>query len=329
MISIETVLVVWVFVMAICLGSFLNVVILRGFSGESIVLPPSKCPHCSHKLAPWDNIPVLSFLALRGKCRYCKEKISFQYPLVELFTALTVTGIYLKFGFSLNTLFLTAAAALCIVMAVCDIKERIIFDTHAYILGVLGLIYNFFNIAGTNHTKITFFLAGIKLTIWQSFIYALLGLVAGIIIMEALARIPQIFIGKRAFGEGDTYIAGALGAFFGISNLIVIILFSLIFQVLIILPMFLYKLFKQKNYRLFSALILFLLLFVLIALGNFYDVLGEGWLYWFAIALLASIGYYCCRGILTGIKDGNGLTYLPFGPALILGAFVVIFFAGI
>ena len=75
--------------------------------------------------------------------------------------------------------------------------------------------------------------------------------------------------------------------------------------------------------------ILFLLLFVLIALGNFYDVLGEGWLYWFAIALLASIGYYCCRGILTGIKDGNGLTYLPFGPALILGAFVVIFFAGI
>lgn len=84
-------------------------------------------------------------------------KISFQYPLVELFTALTVTGIYLKYGFTLNTLFLTAAAALCIVMAVCDIKERIIFDTHAYILGVLGLIYNFFNIAGTNHTKITFF----------------------------------------------------------------------------------------------------------------------------------------------------------------------------
>lgn len=327
--SIEIVLLVWVFVMAICLGSFLNVVILRAFSGESIVLPPSKCPHCSHKLAPWDNIPVLSFLALKGKCRYCKEKISPQYPLVELTTALIVTGIYLKFGHSINTLFLTIAAALCIVMAVTDIKERVIFDVHAYILAAVGLIYNLFNIAGSNHTKITFFLAGIKIPIWQSFIYAILGLIAGVVIMEALARIPQIFIKKRAFGEGDSYIAGALGAFFGIANLILILGFSLIFQVLLILPMFLYKLVKQKNYKLFMALILFILLFLLILLGNFYNALGDGWLYWFAIALLASIGYYCCRGIMSGIKDGENITYLPFGPALILGAFVVMFLVGV
>ena len=327
--AIEITLLVWVFVMAICLGSYLNVVILRGFSGESIVLPPSKCPHCGHKLAPWDNIPVISFLALKGKCRYCKEKISIQYPLVELFTALIVTGIYLKYGFSWNTLFLTAAAALCIVMAVCDIKERVIFDVHAYILGVLGLVYNFFNIAGSNHTKITLFLAGIKITIWQSFIYAILGLIVGVVVMEILARIPQIFIKKRAFGEGDSYIAGALGAFFGITNLILIIGFGLVFQVVIILPMFLYKLIKEKNYKLVTALVLFILLFSLIAFGNYYDALGDGWFYWFAVALLASIGYYCCRALMIGAKEGKSLTYLPFGPALILGAFFVMFLAGV
>lgn len=316
---------VWVFIISICLGSFLNVVILRAFSGESIVLPPSKCPKCQHKLAPWDNIPVLSYLALRGKCRYCKEKISPQYPLVELFTAILFTLIYYKFGFSLNTLFLVAASGLCIVMAVCDIREKVIFDIHAYILAALGLIYNFFNIANINHTKITFFLGGLHISIQQTFIYSILGLIAGVLIMETLARVPKLFVGKRAFGEGDSYIAGALGAFFGISNLLVILLLSLIFQVLIILPIYLTKLLKSKQYKLFIALILFMVSIFVMKLGEHYKAFDSEMFYWFTFALIVCIGFYCVRNIMANVKKNENLTYLPFGPALILAAFVVMF----
>ncbi len=314
----------WVFIFGLTIGSFLNVVILRGFSGESIVLPPSKCPHCLHKLAPWDNIPVLSFLILGGKCRYCHEKISIQYPLVELFTAVSFTFIFYKYGFGINSFFLCIAAALCIVMAVCDILEKEIFDLHAYLLGGLGVIYNIFNIAGVNHTKIHFFFSGHEITIHQSFIYSVLGLIFGVIFMEAAARIPKLFIGKRAFGEGDSYIAGALGAFFGISNLIVILILSFIIQGLIVLPVFLWKLFKGREYKLFTSMILFILLALFIAVGNYFGGFRSDVFYYFALALLICIGYYCCRNIFSAVKSSQNLTYLPFGPALILGAFIIL-----
>ena len=75
----------WIFIVGICIGSFLNVVILRGLSGESIVFPSSKCPVCGNKLKWWMNIPVLSYILLRGKCGFCKTKISLQYPIVKSF----------------------------------------------------------------------------------------------------------------------------------------------------------------------------------------------------------------------------------------------------
>lgn len=77
-----------VFVLGICIGSFLNVLALRSLSEESIFWPPSKCPRCDHRLSPLDNIPVVSWLFLRGKCRYCSAPISWQYPAVELCTGL-------------------------------------------------------------------------------------------------------------------------------------------------------------------------------------------------------------------------------------------------
>lgn len=317
---------IYAFIFGLCFGSFLNVVILRAFSGESIVLPPSKCPNCKHKLAWYDNIPVFSFILLRGKCRYCNEKISIQYPIVELVTGLLFLGLFYKFGLSWNFVFLAVATCLFIVMAVCDIKEKVIFEIHAYILGVLGLVYNFFNIAGVNSTKIHLHIFNMNISVYQTFIYALLGLAAGVIIMEGLARIPKLFVGKRAFGEGDSYIAGALGAFFGLPNLIVILVLSFIFQALIVFPMYLYKLFKSKNFKLLSALILLVMMMVLFRLADYFGVFDSNIFYIFSVVLLALIGIYCCKNILLSIKTDKNLTYLPFGPALLLAGFVIMFF---
>src|SRR5574344_1162955 len=139
-----------IFVLGLCIGSFLNVVVLRSLSNESIVWPRSKCPKCQKQLKWYHNIPVLSFIFLRGKCAFCGEKISIQYPLVELFTGVLFVLIFLKFGLGFNALSMAIVSALMIVLAVTDLKEKIIFDIHAYILAAIGLIYNFFSIGSFN-----------------------------------------------------------------------------------------------------------------------------------------------------------------------------------
>ena len=315
----------YAFVFGLCFGSFLNVVVLRGLSGESIVLPPSHCTKCNHKLAWYDNIPVLSYLILRGKCRYCDVKISPQYPLVELFTALIFAGIYFKYGFCLNTVFLMAAAFMCIVLAVTDIKEKVILDGHAYILMGLGLVYNFFNIPAENLTKITFWLLGFKISIYQTFIHSILGLIGGFGVMALIAFVSKLITKRDCFGDGDSYILGALGAFWGISNAIVILILSIFLWGGLAIPAFLVKWFKDKNYKMFSAIILFLLASGLFFVGEYLGVFDSNLFQWFAFLLVASLGLYCCKQLLSSIKNGSKVTVLPYGPALVLGAFIILF----
>jgi len=104
------------FVLGLVLGSFLNVCIYRIPRGMSIVYPPSHCPSCGHRLSPLDNIPLLSYMLLRGKCRYCGASISPRYPLVELLTGLLVLSLYIKTGASVDFLiylpFITCLVAL-------------------------------------------------------------------------------------------------------------------------------------------------------------------------------------------------------------------------
>ena len=321
----------WVFyalIVGLCVGSFLNVVVLRGFSGESIVLPPSHCTKCNHKLAWYDNIPLFSYLLLRGKCRYCSEKISMQYPLVEFATGIIFAGLYYKYSFAtlnLNILFLLIAASLGIVMTVTDIKEKVIFDTHAYILMVVGVIYNFFNIAGVNNTKIAFWVFGHKIAIYQTFIHSILGLIGGFGVLAALAWITKLITKRDCFGEGDAYILGGLGAFFGIANAIVILFLSIFIWGGLSVPVFMYKWFKNKEYKLFYGMLLFIVTIVMFLTGEYLNIFDSIIFQWFALILIASIGFYCCRQLLTSIKQGNNLTVIPYGPALIFGAFVVMF----
>lgn len=318
----------YVFIIGLCIGSFLNVVILRGFSEESIILPPSHCTKCNHKLAWYDNIPVLSFLLLKGKCRYCNEKISIQYPIVELLTGIVFSILYYKYSFgtfNLNFLFLAICASLCIVMSVTDIKEKIIFDGHAYILAATGLVYNFFNFAGENSTKISFWIAGHKLTIYQTFIDSFLGLVVGFCGMVAISKLVKLILKRDGFGEGDAYILGALGAFFGIVNTIVILILSIFVWGGLSIPLFLYKWIKNGEYKLFRTVLLFLITSLLFFIGTLFDIFTNNAFMWFTYLLVASLGFRSCYLLIQSIKKGNQITIIPYGPALIFGAFIVMF----
>ena len=172
-------------------GSFLNVCICRLPERRSIAWPRSSCPHCGKRLAPRDLVPVLSYLALRGKCRYCSEPISVQYPIVELATGLLFAAVVAVHGVSLASLKYLVFASLLIVVAGTDINTRLIPNMVTYPGMAMGLM-------------LSLFIPGI------SFLRSIVGLLVcgGVVYLLAWAS-------KGGMGGGDIKLMGMMGAFLG------------------------------------------------------------------------------------------------------------------
>ena len=139
----------FIFLLGLAVGSFLNCIIYRLEIGESFLKGRSYCPHCKHILNWPDLIPVFSFLILKGKCRYCSQKISWQYPLVELATAIIFLTLYYNFFTMVNLLqfiFLLAISCFLIIIFVYDLKHYIIPDKIIYPAIAIALIYQLFRI---------------------------------------------------------------------------------------------------------------------------------------------------------------------------------------
>lgn len=288
----------WICVIGLCLGSFFNVVILRTLSNESIVFPPSKCPKCGNKLLFWHNIPVLSYILLRGKCYFCKEKISIQYPIVELLTMLLFGVTFVKFGISVTTIFALFWISCLIIMTGTDIKEKLVDCNLAIIMGMSGIVYNF--------------LVGGKI----GAMYSVIGLVVSALILELVARSGYLFAKTRAMGEADTYVAAALGAIFGKSVLLVLI-FSLIASMIFILPVFFYNQYKQDSkFTCISGILFFVAILA-------YQTL---WQNYYSFAALFIIGLCLVISILKGLGQTENRNYLPYVPALTAGALYFLFF---
>lgn len=133
-----------IFLLGLVIGSFLNVCILRIPREESVVLPSSHCTACSALIKPYDNIPVLSWLLLGGKCRACKVRISPLYPTVELLTGLLFLGVYLWFGPTIECAKWCVFAALLVVLTITDIRERILPDKVNFLGFGFGLAFSLF-----------------------------------------------------------------------------------------------------------------------------------------------------------------------------------------
>jgi len=134
--------------MGTIIGSYLNVVILRTLAGESLMYPPSHCPECSHRLAPWDLVPILSYIFLQGRCRYCGAKISMQYPLIEFITGVVFVLLYLKYGLTFKMGEMLVLASILIVVFVTDIREMTV--SHAVIAAGFIIVLVLKIIAGEN-----------------------------------------------------------------------------------------------------------------------------------------------------------------------------------
>lgn len=210
------------FVLAIGLviGSFLNVCILRIPAGKSIVLPPSACPQCGAPIRPYDNIPVVSYLLLRGKCRGCKTPISPMYPLVELLTAVLFFGCFWAFGLTIDTLKWCLFSALMIVLVFTDLRERILPDVVNFVGLGLGFIFSLFMRPSDGTARLVAYLAFPSLHSMRliSLLDALLGAAAGggllWLVMEAYFRLRH----REGMGLGDVKMMLMVGAFLGLKR---------------------------------------------------------------------------------------------------------------
>lgn len=317
-----------VFVTGLCIGSFLNVVILRTLSEESIVFPASKCPKCQTPLKWWHNIPVISYICLKGKCAFCKEPISIQYPLIELFTGIIFVLLFMKFGISFNTLFMWIIASLLIVIAGTDLKEKVVYDVHTITLAIMGILYSIFitstalyqiHQTGTPFEFTKFMLLNNPISM------SILGGLLGALLLEIFARAGYLVAGTRAFGEGDTFIAAGLGALFGWRVLIPVLVLSVVIQVIVFLPIFIKDLIKAKDWKTLGCFIGFVLFASVFYLLQHYRVITADTIILYSIfaLILAILGVATCILIFKGLREKpEQRTYMPFGPAMVIAAFL-------
>jgi len=209
----DTLILVFAGIFGLIFGSFLNVCIYRIPQGKSIVWPRSFCPKCGKTIAWYDNIPVLSYLFLRGKGRCCKEPISWQYPLVEILTAaLTVLFVW-RYGVSVWTGVLLVVIYSLIISSVIDLQLMIIPDRFSIGLIVFGLAVSFIN-------------PNFEGSAWQHFLQSLLGAGVGFFGTLAVALIGWWMFKKEAMGGGDVKLMGGIGALVGWQGVITTTIFA-------------------------------------------------------------------------------------------------------
>src|SRR5580692_8362542 len=202
------------------IGSFLNVCIVRIPERKSIVLPSSACPKCGAVIRHWDNIPVVSWLVLRGKCRACKTTISAMYPVVELLTALLFWACYFAFGLTTEALKWSIFSALIIVLVFTDMRERILPDVVTYSGFVVGLLLSLVTTPSDGTAlwlarRIFEFPPPVPVL---SLGDALLGAAFGSGLLWLVAEVYFRLRGREGMGFGDVKMMLMAGAFLGLKR---------------------------------------------------------------------------------------------------------------
>ena len=188
--------IILIFILGLIVGSFSNVCICRIPKNESIIFPASHCPKCRSNITPKDNIPLLSFILLKGRCRNCKSKISVQYPAVEFLTGSIYLIIYLIYGLSIQSLIYIILSSALIIIAFIDLNQQIVPDVISLPGIVIGFIISFF-------------------VTYISFINSALGVLVGGGIILIIGIAGSVIFKKEAMGGGDVKLAAMIGAFLG------------------------------------------------------------------------------------------------------------------
>ena len=190
-------------------GSFLNVVIYRVPRNESIVNPPSHCPVCGHPLKWYDMVPIVSYIVLKGRCRYCGAKISIKYPLIEALTGFAFVGVGLRFGWSLQFFEYITFSALLIAVGFTDLFDGVVPDIIVIPGAIVGLVFS----ALQGKAVLSSSIFGLLF---------LLGVFALIIVVT-----------RGGMGQGDATFGAMIGSFIGFKFSVVVLVLAFILGAII------------------------------------------------------------------------------------------------
>ncbi len=196
-----------VFGLGLVVGSFLNVVIARVPAGQSIVRPGSRCPHCAHALAWFENVPLLSWLALGARCRACRAPISARYPAVELLTGCLFLACWLRFGLTWNLARGLLLVGFLVPLSFIDLEHWLL----PFELTISGLVVGILSAAPLG---------------WTAVRDSLLGAAAGFAFFWGLEFSVRWLLRKEGLGAGDKWLVALLGAFLGWQPLFGLVLLS-------------------------------------------------------------------------------------------------------
>ena len=205
---------IFVFLLTTAIGSFLNVVIYRLPLKMNLAKPASHCPKCNNPIKWYDNIPIISYIALRGKCRYCKEKISPRYLIVEALTGVFSTLIFIRFGVSFNALFGIILFLTLIPIAFIDFEHLLIPDSCIIILLVLGILGLFFNNLSYGEGVININYVSKLISLGIVLVFSFI-----VILLERLLK-------RDLMGGGDLKLLGVVGLLLGWQLLLMVIALS-------------------------------------------------------------------------------------------------------
>lgn len=213
---------VMAFIYGIVIGSFLNVCIYRLPAGESLLNPPSHCPRCNTRLRTRDLVPLFSFLALRGKCRYCGARISWRYFTIELITGLLFTACWaalaLRYGdamwsFPVFTMLIMACifAATMLVTFMIDFDTTYVIEPVTWIAMGAGLIYELMGKLYSGQ-EVAYTIGGVTIPYLPA---AIPGMALGFLVFIAMDLFGRLIFRKPSMGLGDAFIGAAIGAMLG------------------------------------------------------------------------------------------------------------------
>ena len=190
---------IYIFIIGIIFGSFFNVCIYRIPEKQSISNPPSHCPNCNTRLKPRDLVPIFSYLLSGRKCRYCKEKISSRYAIVELLTGILFLIVFNKFYLDISTVYYLVLTSILIIITFIDINHYIIPDGLLIIGSIFAIVFN---------------IIFKTITIKESLLGAIIcggGVLAIVYLIEFIVK-------KEVMGGGDIKLFAMIGLFLGIKN---------------------------------------------------------------------------------------------------------------
>lgn len=282
----------------LCYGSFLNVLIHRTQSGESILFPASKCPKCDVPLKWWQNIPLFSYFYLNGRCYYCNKIISIQYPIVEFLGMVLFIFSFSVYKSIFDAICVILIVSLFFVQAVVDSRIQKLSTIQSLIIIGAGLIFNRYDLTSS-----------------------IMGMLTAGLLIYAVKKLGEKYFEKEVFGTGDIYLFGALGSIVGFDKIFLYIFYALLIQVAMFLPLRWNEL-KEKSKNLPKYLIIFITTCLFLYIIKNKNFTGESFVYIGSLAILLYSAYFLVKELLESLKGTKSTQYCALAPAIAISCLI-------